>query len=93
MLPLLRQERDEAGILSKVIQIGITLEQRLAREPVLSRHPQPLDCLLRFFHERKSTGDVIGRHVLRVVFLRTAQPWPEPGHRRRHSLRYSLTRR
>jgi hypothetical protein len=46
LLPLLRQERDKAGILSKVIQIGIPLEQRIAREAVVSRHLQPLDCLL-----------------------------------------------
>src|SRR5882724_4556890 len=61
LLPLFHQERDEAGILSKVIQIGISLEQRVAREAIVSRHLQPLDCLLRFIHERVSTGDVIGR--------------------------------
>ena len=43
LLPQLRHQRDEAGILSKVIQIAIPLEQRVAREPVLSRRRQPLD--------------------------------------------------
>jgi hypothetical protein len=61
LLPLFCQERDEAGILSKVIQIGIRLEQRITRQAVPSRHLQPLDRLLGFIHERISTGDVIGR--------------------------------
>src|SRR5687767_6590534 len=63
ILPLLflfRQECSEAGILSKVIQIGIPLEQRVARESVLGRRLQPLDCLLGFIHERISTRDVVG---------------------------------
>ena len=58
LLPL--HEGDEAGILSKVIQIGILLEQRIAREAIICRHVQPLDCLFTFIHERVSTGDVIG---------------------------------
>jgi hypothetical protein len=73
LLPLFRQECGEAGILSKVIQIGIPLEQRVAREAVVSRHLQPLDSLLRFIHERISTGDVIGRMMevtLRLLFHR-----------------------
>ena len=66
ILPLLAlrcQERDEASILSQVIQIGVFLEHRVAWESVISRRLQPLNYLLRFIHERISTGDLIGRVV------------------------------
>jgi len=59
LLPQFRQERDEARILSKVIQIGIPFEQRVAGKAIVSRRLQPFDRLLRFVHNRISAGDVI----------------------------------
>lgn len=50
LLPLLCQEGDEARVLSKVIQSGISPKQRIAGEAVIGRDLQPFDGLdLRFF--------------------------------------------
>ena len=63
LLLLLRQERYEPGILPQVIEVPVCLEQRKTRKAIIGGRLQPLDCLLRFIHQRVGARNVIGRVV------------------------------